>query len=151
LILFAVAFLTAAPATAADLTGVPTVVDGGTLEINYQRVRLEGIQTPRDKDVCQLDGKTWMCGWEATNALANIVGRHWVSCKSGICKAGDVLDLNAQMVRRGWAWVTPTGRQAYGHLERLARREGRGLWKKSRQQVQAPVRKLEVVDDDRLR
>ena len=138
--ILAAGLLAAVPVSASDQTGVPRVVDAGTLEINYQLFQLEGLRFPKESDTCELDGKTWLCGWEAVNALSFIVDRHWVTCRANgkasadvtpaICKSGDILDLNAYMVRKGWARTTPAARKRYGHLERLARREGLGLWRK---------------------
>jgi len=101
------------PAAIADVTGKPRVIDGDTIEIAGERIRLNGIDTPEARQTC-LDeaGKRWRCGQEATFALANMIGNHWITCKGdkrdkynrliAICFAGPY-DLNAKMVRQGWA------------------------------------------------
>ena len=94
------------------LTGIPKITDGDTIRIGGTRIRLHGIDAPEAKQTCTADGKKWRCGWEATNALANVVGKHWVTCSKrdvdrygrvvALCRAGPI-NLNAWMVGNGWA------------------------------------------------
>ena len=128
------------PAVAQDYSGVPHVVDGNTIIINYQRIRLHGIKAPDAGQTCGLDDKILLCGREATNALANIVGRHWVTCRKhrltefgnvdATCFAGEVLNLNAWMVRNGWATAQNQSNPELLQLETLARQERMGIWNK---------------------
>ena len=69
-------------AAMADITGKPRVIDGDTIEIAGERIRLNGIDTPEARQTC-LDeaGKRWRCGQDATFALANMIGTHWITCK----------------------------------------------------------------------
>ena len=60
--------LIATPALA-DVTGIASVIDGDTLEIHGQRIRLHGIDAPESHQLCRLDGEPWQCGKNATNAL----------------------------------------------------------------------------------
>ncbi len=62
--------LLATPALA-DAAGVASVIDGDTLEIHGQRIRLHGIDAPESRQLCRLDGKPWQCGKDAVNALAD--------------------------------------------------------------------------------
>ena len=103
--------LIATPALA-DVAGVASVIDGDTLEIHGQRIRLHGIDAPESRQLCRLDGKPWQCGKDAANALADKIARRPVTCedlgrdryKRIIAKctvAGE--DLGAWMVSRGLA------------------------------------------------
>lgn len=48
--------LNAGPGMAADLVGVPRIVDGDTVEISGTKIRLEGIDAPETDQLC-LDAK----------------------------------------------------------------------------------------------
>ncbi len=57
--------------TLADVAGVASVIDGDTIEVHGQRIRLHGIDAPESRQLCRLDGKPWQCGKDAANALAD--------------------------------------------------------------------------------
>ena len=69
------------PATtlAADITGPARVIDGDTIEVQGQRIRLHGIDAPEGRQLCFDDGEPWLCGAEATNALRNKIGDRQVT------------------------------------------------------------------------
>jgi endonuclease YncB( thermonuclease family) len=58
----------------ADITGKPRVVDGDTLVISGERIRLHGIDSPETRQTCTNDGKASKCGREATAALVTRIG-----------------------------------------------------------------------------
>ena len=103
--------LLAAPALA-DVAGTASVIDGDTLEIHGQRIRLHGIDAPESRQLCRLDGKPWQCGKDAANALAEKIARRPVTCEdlgrdrykriiARCTVAGE--DIEAWMVTNGWA------------------------------------------------
>ena len=58
--------LLATPALA-DVAGVASVIDGDTIEVHGQRIRLHGIDAPESRQLCRRDGKPWQCGKDAAN------------------------------------------------------------------------------------
>jgi endonuclease YncB( thermonuclease family) len=121
-----------------SITGIPKITDGDSIRIGRIRVRLHGIDAPEANQSCLKGPAEWHCGWEATNALANIIGRHWVTCTKrdvdrygrmvAVCKAGPV-NLNDWMVRNGWAVAYRRYSSEYTQAEETAKISGRGIWR----------------------
>jgi len=120
------------------LIGTASVIDGDTLEIHGQRIRLFGIDAIESRQRCFLpDGTAWRCGTEAANRLAERIGRRTVSCRQrdidrynrvvAVCEAGGE-DLNAWMVENGWAVAYRQYSRNYVAAEDRARRSKRGIW-----------------------
>jgi endonuclease YncB( thermonuclease family) len=120
------------------LTGIPMIIDGDTIRIGNTRIRLHGIDAPEARQTCNAGGKEWRCGWEATNALAKIIGHHWVACtKHGtdrygrvlaVCRIG-LININAWMVDNGWAAAYRRYSEEYVLNERNAKAAGKGVWR----------------------
>jgi endonuclease YncB( thermonuclease family) len=63
-----------------DITGVASIIDGDTVEIHGQRIRLYGIDAPESSQLCvRPTGERWRCGQQASFALADKIGRATVS------------------------------------------------------------------------
>lgn len=92
-------------------------LDGDDLIIDGQDYRLEGIDAFEGSQGCQsASGQIHRCGEEAKAALAGVINGRSVACIPtgkrhrnrliANCTAGD-LDIEAEMVRSGWAFVRP--------------------------------------------
>ena len=128
--------LLTAPALA-GVAGTASVIDGDTLEIHGQRIRLHGIDAPESRQLCRLDGKPWQCGKDAANAIAEKIARQPVTCEDlgrdrykriiGRCiVAGE--DINAWMVSQGLALAYRRYSLDYVDEEADARAVRRGIW-----------------------
>src|SRR5260370_40743547 len=70
-----------APVTsAADLVGQASIIDGDTIEIHGQRIRLFGIDAPEHDQLCEAGGNQYRCGQQAALALAGQIGTRTVDC-----------------------------------------------------------------------
>jgi endonuclease YncB( thermonuclease family) len=121
-----------------DVSGTAQVIDGDTLEISGQKIRLEGIDAPESAQTCgRAKGGTWACGREAADVLAKIIDRRRVTCRSqgfdkydrmlGVCSVGGT-EINAEMVRRGLAWAFVKYSTSYVSQEAGARAAAVGVW-----------------------
>lgn len=137
----AVAFTLPSPALARSVSGTASVIDGDTIEIHGERIRLEAIDAIEDRQRCILpDGRAWRCGRDAALALADRIGRSPVTCAiSGRDRYSRLVatcflgreDLNAWLVRNGWAVAYRRYGTQYVDEENAARRERRGIWASS--------------------
>lgn len=119
------------------LTGIPTVIDGDTIEIHKQRIRLNGIDAFESSQKCELNGKIYLCGSRSANYLSDLIARRTVNCTIlgkdrykrllGICSVGTT-NLNKEMVRAGWALAFVRYSKEYVRDEYQARLEANGAW-----------------------
>ena len=133
-------FLLLAPSVAvADITGKPRVVDGDTLHINQTKTRLHGIDAPEMKQTCRTSkGKEQLCGQLAKQALQRLIQGQDITCKGderdrygrliAVCYTGPY-DLNAKMVRQGWALAYRRYSMDYVDDENAAKVARKGLWR----------------------
>ena len=122
----------------AVVSGRAKVLDGDTIEIAGTRIRLEGIDAPESAQMCSRKGSgLWPCGKDATEHLKRMTSGRRVVCNDagedrygrmlGWC-AVDGLDINAEMVRSGFAWAFVRYSKRYVSAEREARRAEAGIW-----------------------
>lgn len=120
------------------IRGIAKVSDGDTIEVAGQRIRLEGIDAPEAGQQClSRFGYVWPCGDKATAMLARLIDGQVVECADhgtdkygrmlGVCHLGD-MDVNAEMVRRGFAWAFVRYSQAYVQVEAEAKAARAGIW-----------------------
>jgi endonuclease YncB( thermonuclease family) len=115
------------------ISGPVEVIDGDSLRVNGQELRLEGVDAPEYRQTCLRGDAVEPCGHGAREALRALLGRQVPVCEvasrdrygRGLarCRVGGI-DVNAALVAQGQAL-------AYGDYEAeeaTARRLGRGIW-----------------------
>jgi endonuclease YncB( thermonuclease family) len=129
----------------APFTGRAHVVDGDTLDVAGERVRLYGIDAPELHQTCRdAGGDDYACGRAAARALENLVAggrvtctpldhdrydRDVARCRRDARNAGEAQDLGEAMVRAGQAIeLSRYSGGAYAGAEREARAARRGVW-----------------------
>jgi endonuclease YncB( thermonuclease family) len=132
------ALLVPQSAAALEMAGRATVVDGDTIEIRGERLRLHGIDAPESGQLC-LDerGARYRCGQRAAVALADRIGTAPVRCDLldrdrydrhiARCFQGDT-DLNRWMVLHGQAVAYRRYSTEYVSVEAHARGQRIGVW-----------------------
>lgn len=120
------------------ILGTASVIDGDTLEIHGQRIRLHGIDAPESRQTCaRYSGEKWRCGQRAALALSDKIGRAGIACEErdidrygrivAVCFKGST-DLNSWMVRQGWAVAYLRYSKDYEADEEKARAAGKNIW-----------------------
>jgi len=125
-------------ASAENLSGPARVVDGDTIELEGERIRLHGIDAPEGRQICAAEGAEYPCVTMATAHLVTLtLGKH-IECDGqerdrykrlvAVCYANGV-DLNGALVRAGWAVAYRRYSTDYVDEEAEARSEGIGMWR----------------------
>lgn len=120
------------------LVGVASVIDGDTIELHDQHIRLEGIDAPESGQACtRPDGSSWRCGQVAAFVLADKIGLASIWCEPhgrdrygripATCWLG-AEDLGRWLVSEGLAVAYRRFSVAYVDEEEEARAARRGIW-----------------------
>jgi len=120
------------------LAGPARVVDGDTLELRGEKLRLQGIDAPELAQTCEAKGQPVACGKLAAEHLDDLIGARTLSCAvKGRDRYGRGLarceasgrDVAEAMARDNWAVADRRySKGRYEHAEAAARESRRGVW-----------------------
>lgn len=124
------------------ITGTAVVVDGSSLDIKSNRIRIWGVDTPERGAWCYRNGRRWKPADDATSALRRCVQGKTVTCRvqnierswfrrrhTSECWTEDGQDVGECMIRGGWATdYTCFSDGYYRDLETEAKNKDMGLW-----------------------
>jgi endonuclease YncB( thermonuclease family) len=126
-----------AVAARADVVGAARVIDGDTLRIDGDKIRLYGIDAPERRQGCEAAGADYPCGIVATAWMVERTVGNQVRCEGkrrdryrrliAVCYVGGE-SLNAAIVKAGWALAYRRYAVEYVPAEDDARRNIRGMW-----------------------
>ncbi|MDC3100895.1 thermonuclease family protein [Pelagibacteraceae bacterium] len=117
--------------------GKAKVIDGDTIHIYKNKIRLHAIDAPETNQTCNKNNKVWSCGIESTKFLKKLIGKNKIECITtgkdqynrfiGICYKNN-LDLNSEMVLNGWAIAYRYYSMDYVEEEEVAKQQKKGIW-----------------------
>ena len=119
------------------INGKAKIIDGDTIYIGSNKIRLHGIDAPETKQKCTKDGKKWNCGLESKKFLKNLIQNDHIKCDANgrdkynryiaICYKNNI-NLNSEMVIQGWAIAYRYYSLDYVKEERIAKSNKLGIW-----------------------
>jgi endonuclease YncB( thermonuclease family) len=118
--------------------GRARAVDGDSIKLNGQSIRLFGIDAPEYNQACaHPDDKQWPCGRLSHKALKELLANQSTTChpiKKDVYRRvlascfTDDGNLAEQMVQNGWAFAYSRYSEEFSDEEEAARRAKRGIW-----------------------
>ena len=120
------------------ILGKARIIDGDTIHIMSNKIRLHGIDAPETKQTCKIDNEDWYCGKQSTKELKNLINNQKVECVTNdvdrynryiaVCFVNEI-NINKSMVKNGWAIAYRYYSTDYIVEEKHARDNKFGIWK----------------------
>ena len=119
------------------IEGKVKIIDGDTIHIEKNKIRLHGIDAPEIDQTCTIKDKVWNCGIESSLELKKLILDNNISCVvSDIDKYNRYIaecfinnkNINKLMVRNGWAIAYRYYSLDFVEDEKLAEKDKIGLW-----------------------
>ena len=120
------------------IKGKAKVIDGDTIHIGNNKIRLHGIDAPEQKQTCSFKGNEWKCGQDATFFLSNLINKKSVSCRVNnidqykrlvaVCFI-DNININQLMIISGWAIAYRYYSKDFIKEEKIAKKNKIGIWR----------------------
>ena len=119
------------------ILGRAYVIDGDTIHIDNNKIRLHGIDAPEIKQKCFENGEEWRCGLKSKIALENLISNQIVYCETinvdkyrrfiATCFVNNQ-NINQHMVVKGWAIAYRYYSKKYVKDEEKAKKNMLGIW-----------------------
>ncbi|MDC3036483.1 thermonuclease family protein [Candidatus Pelagibacter sp.] len=113
------------------------IIDGDTINLNGEKIRFSGIDTPEIKQKCTKNNEVIMCGIEAKELLINKIKNNKINCvREGKdqykrtlaeCFVND-LSLSSYLVKSGYAFAYRKFSNKFIEDEDFARSNKLGMW-----------------------
>ena len=123
---------------AKTIIGKSRVIDGDTIYIKNNKIRLHGIDTPESKQTCTINFQDWYCGKQSSKELKKLINNQDVQCLINdidiynryvaICSVNKI-NINQWMVKNGWSIAYRYYSMDYINEEKFARENKLGIWK----------------------
>ena len=124
-------------AFAQSINGKAKIIDGDTIHIGKNKIRLHGIDAPEINQNCTIEKIIWECGIDSSQALKSIILENKVQCEIididrykrfvAICFVKDI-NLNKYMVQNGWAIAYRYYSGDFINDEEIAKSNKVGIW-----------------------
>lgn len=121
------------------LIGPARVIDGDTIIVAGERVRLHGIDAPELDQALWWRGQRLACGQMALAALEALTAGVKLRCEIverdrygrlvAKCFSPNGIDVGRRLVSAGWALAYRQYSMDYVDAEKKARKAGRGVWR----------------------
>ena len=119
------------------IQGKAKIIDGDTIYIGKNKIRLHGIDAPEINQTCSIRDQLWNCGIKSSKVLKNIILENEVLCKIididrykrfvAECFVNET-NINQYMVRNGWAIAYRYYSLDYISDEKIAKNNKTGIW-----------------------
>ena len=138
LITFSLIFYSSVCFSKKIIDGKVKIIDGDTIHIGKNKIRLHGIDALEINQTCTIKEKTWECGIESYLALKSIILNNNVQCEIidvdqykrliGKCFVNKIY-INQYMVLNGWAIAYRYYSLDFIDDEEIAKKNKIGIWK----------------------
>ena len=113
------------------------IIDGDTINLNGEKIRFSGIDTPEIKQKCKMNNEIVRCGIQAKELLIEKIGKNKIHCvREGKdqynrilaeCFVND-LSLSSYLVKKGYAFAYRKYSKKFIEDEDFARLNNLGMW-----------------------